>query len=51
MLLGLLKSTWGVFSLSVSNLSTWDFKLVKPFFAAKLDVSAPVALYKSALIA
>ena len=39
------------FSLSMSNLSTLDFKLAKSTFLANLDVSTPVAFFKSAFVA
>ena len=39
------------FNLSISNLSTSDFKLAKSVFLAKSDVSTPVALFRSASIA
>ena len=51
MLLSLLKSPGTLFSLSVSILSTSVFNLAKSAFAAKLDVSAPVAPFKSAFVA
>ena len=43
----LLKSVGTVFGLPTSILSTSTFKLAKSNFAAKLDVSTPVALFKS----
>ena len=42
-LLSLLKSTGSVFDLSISNSSTSGFKLAKPVFLVKSDVSTPVA--------
>ena len=39
------------FSLSISNLSTSDFKLAKSVFLARDDVSTRVALFKSAFVA
>ena len=51
MLLSLLKSPGTLFSLSVSILSTSVFNLAKSAFAAKLDVLAPVAPFKSAFVA
>ena len=44
-LLSLNKSKGTVFNLSISILSTIDFKLAKSHFAAKLDVSTPVAFF------
>ena len=38
-------------SLSISNLSTFDFKLVKSTFLANFDVSIPVVHFKSAFVA
>ena len=43
----LLKSVGTVFGLPTSILSTSAFNLAKSNFAAKLDVSTPVALFKS----
>ena len=39
------------FNLSISNLSTSDFKLAKSVFLARDDVSNRVALFKSAFVA
>ena len=39
------------FNLSISNLSTSDFKLAKSVFLARDDVSTRVALFKSAFVA
>ena len=39
------------FNLSLSNLSTSDFKLAKSTFLEKADVSTPVAFFKSDFIA
>ena len=50
-LLSLLKSTGTVFNLSASILSTSAFKPAKSDFDAKLDVSAPIAFFKSVFIA
>ena len=50
-LLSLLKSVETVFNLSTSVLSTTAFNVTKSDFAAKLDVSTPVALFKSAFVA
>ena len=36
------------FNLSIPNLSTSGFKLAKPIFLAKSDVSTSVAFFKSA---
>ena len=44
-LLRLNKSKGTVFNLSISILSTSAFKLAKSDFAAKLDVSTPVAFF------
>ena len=49
--LSLLKSTGIVINLSISNLSTSVFKLAKFDFSAKLEVSIPVASFKSNFIA
>ena len=40
-----------LFNLSISNLSTSDFKLVKSTFLANSDVSTSVAFLKSAFVA
>ena len=50
-MLSLLKSTGTVFNLSTSILSTSAFKLAKSDFAANLEVSTPVAFFKSAFVA
>ena len=50
-LLNLLKSTGTVFNLSTSILSTSVFKLAKFDSSAKLEVSIPVASFKSAFVA
>ena len=50
-LLSLLKSMETVFNLSTSVLSTTALNVAKSDFAAKLDVSTPVALFKSAFVA
>ena len=42
-----LKSFNTLFNLSISNLLTSGFKLTKSDFAASLDVSVPVAFFKS----
>ena len=47
-LLNLLKSTGVVFNFSVSILSTSAFKFAKFGFSANLEVSIPVAFFKSA---
>ena len=39
------------FNLSISNLSTSDFKLTKSLLLSKSDVSTPVAVFKSAFVA
>ena len=44
----MLKSLSTVFNLSISNLSTSDFRQAKSVFSAKDYVSTPVALFKSA---
>ena len=44
-LLSLLKSTWLVINLSISNLSTSDFKLAKSQFVSKSHGSKSVALF------
>ena len=36
--------------LSISNLSTPDFKLAKSVFLAKLDVSTPAAFFRSTFV-
>ena len=46
-LLSLLKSTGTVFNLSASILLTPAFKVIKSDFAANLEVSVPVAFFKS----
>ena len=51
LLFQLLKVVGPFFNLSISNLSTSDFKLVKSVFLANFDVSTPVALFKSAFVA
>ena len=38
-------------NLSISNLSTSDFKLAKSVFLAKSDASAPVSFFKSPFVA
>ena len=40
-----------IFNLSISNLSTSDFKLAKSVFSAKSDASTPAAVFKSAFVA
>ena len=50
-LLSLYKPTETVFSLSISILSTSDSNPVKSGFVAKLDVSTPVAHFKSVFVA
>ena len=49
--LSLLKSTGTGTNLSISNWSTSAFKLNKSDFAASLDVSIPVAFFKSIFVA
>ena len=49
LLFNLLKLVWTFFSLSISNLSTLDFKLAQSTFLAKDYVSIPVAFFKSVL--
>ena len=49
--LSLLKSTGTGTNLSISSLSTSVFKLAKFDFSAKLEVSIPVASFKSAFVA
>ena len=44
-LLSLHKSTGTVFNLSISNSSTFDFKLTKSAYLAKSDLSPPVAFF------
>ena len=39
------------FSLSISNLPTLDFKLAKSTFLANVDVSTPLAFFKSTFVA
>ena len=51
MLFKLLKSVGRFFSLSISNLSTLDFKLAKSTFLANVYVSTPVVFFKSAIVA
>ena len=51
LLFKLLKSSGTVFNLSTSILPTSAFKLAKSDFAANLDVSIPVAFFKSAFVA
>ena len=50
-LLNLLKSIGTVFNLFVSVESTSAFRLARPDFAANLDVSTPVAFFKSNFVA
>ena len=38
------------FNLSISNLSTLDFKLTKSTFLTNFDVSRPVAFFKPAFV-
>ena len=47
LLFKLLKSFGTLFNLSISNLLTSGFKLTKSDFVASLDVSVPVAFFKS----
>ena len=49
--LSLLKSTGTGTNLSISNLSISAFKLAKSDFATGLDVSIPVAFFKSIFVA
>ena len=49
--LSLLKSTGTGTNLSISNLSTSVFKLAKFDFRATLEVSIPVASFRSAFVA
>ena len=49
-LLSLLKPVGTVSCLSISVLSTLAFRLVKSYFASKLDVSAPVATFRSVFV-
>ena len=46
----LLKLVGSLFNLSISNLSTSAFKQTKSDFAANLDVSIPVAFFRSVLL-
>ena len=48
--ISLLKSTGKCIKLSLSNLSTSVFKLVKFDFSAKLEVSIPVAFFNSVFV-
>ena len=50
-LLSLLKSIGKGFKLSISIFSTSAFKLVKSDFAANLEVSIPIAFFKSVFVA
>ena len=50
-LLSLLKSIGKGFKLSISIFSTSAFKLAKSDFAANLEVSIPVAFFKSVFVA
>ena len=47
LLFKLLKLLGTFLNSSLSNLSTSDFKLAKPVFVAKSDVSKPAAFFKS----
>ena len=47
----LLKLVGPLFNLSISNLSTSPFKLTRSNFAANLDLSIPVAFFKSDFVA
>ena len=47
----LLKLVGTFFNLSISNRSTSAFKLTRSDFAANLDVSIPVAAFKSNFVA
>ena len=49
--LNLLKSARTGTNLSISNLSTSDFKFAKFDFISNLDVPSPVAFFKSAFVA
>ena len=49
-LLSLLKSTGTVFNLTISILSASTFNLAKFDFNARLDVSVPVAFFKSVFV-
>ena len=49
-LLSLLRSTKTAFWLPMSILSASTFKLVKLNFAVRLDISTPVASFKSAFV-
>ena len=49
-LLSLLKSTGTVCNLSKSFLSISAFRIVKSDFAANLDVTTPVAFFKSVFV-
>ena len=49
--LSLLKSTAAATNFSISNLSTSAFKLTKSDFEDNLDVSLPVAFFKSVFAA
>ena len=49
--LSLLKSTGTGTNLSISNLSTSDFKLTKSGFVANFDVSIHVVFFKSVFVA
>ena len=51
LLFKLLKLVCKRFNLSISNLSTSVFKLTRSDFAANLDVSIPVAYFKSDFVA
>ena len=50
MLLSLLKSAGTIISVPKSILCNCAFKVAKSDFAAKLDVSTPFILYKSAFV-
>ena len=50
-LLSLLKSIGKGFKLSISIFSTSAFKLAKSDFAANLEVSIPIAFFKSVFVA
>ena len=51
LLFKLLRLVGTLFNLSIFNLSTSAFKLTKSDFAANLDVSIPVAFFKSDFVA
>ena len=49
--LSLHKSAWTGINLPISNLSASAFRLAKLDFAASLDISIPVAFFKSVFLA